>query len=319
MTSEARTAEPFTHPALFYRSDGDYLTGLVPFITVGLAAAQPVAVAVPGPKLQLLRAALGDAADRVKMIDMTRAGRNPGRIIGGVLRRFADAHRGAAVRIVGEPIWAGRTRTEYPACAQHEALINAAFRGRDATIVCPYDVSGLSDQVLSDARATHPEVWEADRRYASDTYAPDSVVARYNEELSAPADAASHTVENAADLSAARRFVADTARRLGLGAARIGDLELIVTELATNSLCHAGGACLLRLWRTDRHLVCATTDGGHLTDPLAGRLPPVDGTRGGHGLLLVNHLADLVRTHTSHAGTTIHAYLRLGGVEHQPG
>ncbi|OXM61064.1 MEDS domain-containing protein, partial [Amycolatopsis vastitatis] len=52
-------AEPFVHPALFYRGADEYLAGTVPFIRSGLAAGEPVAVAVPGPNLALLRAELG--------------------------------------------------------------------------------------------------------------------------------------------------------------------------------------------------------------------------------------------------------------------
>lgn len=89
---------------------------------------------------------------------MTRAGLNPGRIIPSVLRAFADAHQDVHVRIIGEPVWHGRTAVEYPACVQHEALINRAFAGRDVTILCPYDGRALSPDVIADAHATHPVV-----------------------------------------------------------------------------------------------------------------------------------------------------------------
>ncbi|WP_308291364.1 anti-sigma factor RsbA family regulatory protein [Amycolatopsis magusensis] len=209
---------------------------------------------------------------------------------------------------MGEPIWPGRSATEYPACAQHEALINAAFTGRDVTIVCPYDVAGLEASVLADARQTHPLLWEGEQRYPSADYAPDDVVARYNEPFQHTGDAEVHLVATAADLSPARRRIADRARTLGLPAARIPDLELIATELAANSLQHAGAPCELRLWRENGEVVCEARDTGQLTDPLAGRRP-AEGFSG-RGLLLINDLADLVRTHTSAQGTTIRAYLR---------
>ncbi|OXM59002.1 MEDS domain-containing protein, partial [Amycolatopsis vastitatis] len=93
-------------------------------------------------------------AEHVRLLDMTAAGRNPGRIIPGVLRAFADTHAEQAVRIIGEPIWPARTDDEYPACVQHEALINHAFTGRDVTILCPYDTQNLAPEVLADAEAT---------------------------------------------------------------------------------------------------------------------------------------------------------------------
>lgn len=103
--STATDSDPFVHPALFYRGTEQYTAGTVPFLEEGLAAGEAVAVAVPGPNLELIKAELGASAAEVTLLDMTRAGRNPGRIIPGVLRAFADAHPAGRVRIIGEPIW----------------------------------------------------------------------------------------------------------------------------------------------------------------------------------------------------------------------
>ncbi len=65
----------FVHPALFYASDDEYLDALVPFVTDGLARREPVAVAVPGDRLSVLRPAAG--SDDVLWLDITEAGRNP--------------------------------------------------------------------------------------------------------------------------------------------------------------------------------------------------------------------------------------------------
>jgi anti-sigma regulatory factor (Ser/Thr protein kinase) len=86
---------------------------------------------------------------------------------------------------------------------------------------------------------------------------------------------------------------------------------MIITELATNSLEHTGGACRLALWQHNGHVVCEVSDGGRLDDPLAGQRTPARGEITGRGLFLINTIADLVRTHTTAAGTTIQAYLRL--------
>ncbi|GHF25131.1 anti-sigma regulatory factor [Amycolatopsis deserti] len=303
----------FVHEALFYSSPDEYVAGLVPFLTEGLAAGHPVAAAVPEPNLSLLRDALGEDARRVHLLDMGVAGRNPGRIIPYVLRDFADRHRDAArVRIIGEPIWAWRSAVEYPACAQHEALINPAFEGRDVTIVCPYDTNALDPVAIADARVTHPLVTERGVQRDSDTYAWEDLVARYNDELKPSAEAVTFRVEVPDELSAARRAFAAHAREHGLDEGRTEDLKLILTELATNSLLHAGTPCELSLWREGGELVCSATDGGRLADPLAGRRPPERGQLSGRGLLLVNDLADLVRTYRAPGGTTIQVRLRLG-------
>ncbi|MFD7160483.1 anti-sigma factor RsbA family regulatory protein [Kribbella sp. NPDC059898] len=297
----------FVHPAVFYRSDEEYLAMLRPFVTEGLAAAHAVAVAVPGRRLDLVRDSLGDLAHDVEWIDMAEAGRNPGTIIPTVLRRFADAYLGRYVRIVGEPVWPGRGADEYPACVQHEALINSAFAGRDITIVCPYDVTALEPRQIADARQTHPLVWEAGERHQSPQYAPQTAVRRFNLPLPRDSRVAQFVVKVQRDLRAARTFVAEQAARCGVGS-RTADLQLIATELLSNCLRYASGDSRVRMWCTDEYVVCEVEGGGNLADPLAGRRPANDGH--GRGLLLVNQLADLVRIYSSGHGTAVAALLR---------
>ncbi|MFE9749015.1 anti-sigma factor RsbA family regulatory protein [Saccharothrix saharensis] len=301
----------FVHPAVFYASDEEYLGLLVPFVVEGLEQGHPVAASVPARRLRLLREGLGSAADDVLLLDMEVEGRNPGRIIPAVLRRFADRHPDKHVRIIGEPIWAGRTDAEYPACAQHEALINLAFADRDVTIACPYDTASLDEHVVIDALATHPLVWETGRRYDSDHYAPGAVVDRYNQPFDVVPDAVTLKVTTPAGIRDARRFATEQAGRLGLPDVRTADLALITTELVVNSVRHAGGTCLLSIWQDGTHLVCSVQDDGHLTDPLAGRRSATVDQDGGRGLLVVNQLADLVRVHTTPKGTTTHVFLRI--------
>jgi anti-sigma regulatory factor (Ser/Thr protein kinase) len=303
-TADAR----FVHPALFYRSEAEYRATIVPFVTTGLELGQPVAVSVPGPRLRLVRDALGDRARDVTLLDMTHEGRNPGRIIAQVLRRFADRHPDRHVRIVGEPIWPSRTGAEYPACVQHEALINAAFAGRDVTILCPYDVAGLDETALADAHATHPVLWDGDGERVSAEYDPDAVIERYNEPLDAPR-AESRLVATAADVTEARHFTMARARAAGLAEERVRDLALIVTELATNSIVHTPGPGQLAVWSEDGHVVCEVRDPGKFADSLAGRRPADPDRPNGRGLLLVNDLADLVRVHSGPEGTVIRAFL----------
>ncbi|MDQ0765992.1 sensor histidine kinase [Streptomyces canus] len=304
----APSVEPFVHPALFYRGEQDYLHGTVPFVRDGLKAGEPVAVAVPGPNLAMLKAALGDDVAHVKFLDMTEAGRNPGRIIPRVLRAFADTHRQTRVRIIGEPIWAGRSTVEYPACVQHEALINPAFQGREVTILCPYDADRLDEQVLTDAYATHPLIISGGSERPSTAYAPEHVVARYNQPLEQPA-AAGELVFQAGQLPSARLFAVERAARFGLSGTRLEDMALIVAELTTNSVVHGGGSGVLRVWADGGQVVCEVRDHGELNDPLAGRRPPAQDTPGGRGLLLVHSLADLVRIHTGPDGTAIRCYI----------
>ncbi|WP_255375787.1 anti-sigma factor RsbA family regulatory protein [Saccharomonospora sp. CUA-673] len=310
--SDVRGCLGFAHEALFYRDTRAYLDTIVPFVRDGLAAGEPVAVAVPGPQLTTLRGALGgtDAA-AVHMLDMTEVGRNPTGIIGGVLRSFADRYEGR-VRLVGEPIWSARTSIEYLAALEHEALINDAFAGRDATILCPYDVSTLAPSTIADAAATHPELIDERGPHPSDSYAPGAVVAGCNRPLPAPVDVEAFRFD-LGTLSEARRFAASRAEACGLRGNRIDDVAVAVGELSANSIQHAGGSGVLRVWRehdpavgTDA-LVCQVDDAGRHSNPLAGRVPASPDQLGGRGLLLVNRIADLLRTYRGpdHTATRI--------------
>jgi anti-sigma regulatory factor (Ser/Thr protein kinase) len=304
--------DPFVHEALFYRDAGSYLAGTVPFIRDGLDADEPVLVAAPPANLDLLRAELDTAAGPVRFVDMTQAGRNPGRIIPGVLRAFVDRHAPTRARIIGEPIWPDRSVTEYPACVQHEALINAAFTGRTATILCPYDAVGLDAGVLADAERTHPIVIDGDRKPSPAYAGAQPVVEAYNRPLPEPEQAvAVHVFTGAEDLAGVRRLVGYYADRAGLDPDRVADLRTAVNELCTNTLVHSGGPGALRIWQDGATLVCEVRDGGQLTDPLAGREPARPDALVGRGLLMVNFVCDLVRVHTGPAGTTVRAYMTL--------
>ncbi|SDD79831.1 sensor histidine kinase [Glycomyces harbinensis] len=305
------TADPFEHTALHYSGHREYLEGTVPFIEEALALDEPVAVAVPGPKLELLQGSLGAATARVHTLDMSAIGANPAGIIPNVLRAFADCRPGQRMRIVGEPIWPSRTAAEYPACAQHEALVNRAFAGRDIAALCPYDIDGLDERVIADSLLTHPLLKSRDGRRASDAYDPDHIVTVYNQPLQ---DRPWTAIERAVDrdtIDNARWFTTAYGRNAGLTATRLIDLEIAVTELITNSVAHGGGTGLLRIWTEEDQLVCEVSDTGHLTDPLAGRLPVDPDRAHGRGLVLVNQVVDLLRTYTSARGTTMRIYLRL--------
>lgn len=296
---------------MFYRGVSEYLSHTVPFVLDGQANGEPVAVAVPGANLRAIKdevVALGGRLDTVHWLDMAKAGRNPGRIIPGVLRAFADQHTDRRVRIVGEPIWPERSGSEYPACAQHEALINTAFRDRQVTILCPYDAGRLDAVALADAAATHPVLVDGDHWRRSGDYAPDHVVETYNTPLPEPAGAEERTLLAAAQLPDLRRWATHLAARANVGTDRLDDVAFVVNELVTNSIEHGTGGARLTAWTTRRSVVFQTANAGTIADPLTGRLPaPPDQPRG-RGLLMVNLMADLVRTHLTPDHTTIRVH-----------
>ncbi|RST04279.1 sensor histidine kinase [Streptomyces sp. WAC07149] len=302
----------FVHPALLYRGPEEYLTGVGDFVRAALAADEPVLVAVPGPRLGPLREVLGSGGAGVEFTDMARLGRNPGRIL-AALREFAERHEGRAARIVGEPVWAGRTPAEVREAVRHEALVNTAFAGRDATVLCAYEVAALSPGVLADARRTHPALIEGGRVRPSPGYTDPSVVGGdCDTPLPEPGPGAVGLDYARGDLARVREFAGAWAGASSLAAGRRGDLLLAVAEAAANSLAHGGGRGTLRLWRAPGGggVVAEIRDGGRLADPLAGRRrPPLASTDGGRGLWMIHQLCDLVEVRSTSSGLTVRLHM----------
>lgn len=303
----------FVHSALIYHSQQELLDLVRRFVADGLALDEAVLLAMPPESLALLQGEVypdNDLGAEVRMVDITEAARNPSRFM-AMEGAFIDEHPDRLVRIVSQLAWPGRTEEEFISCIEHEAIVNEAMDGYPATSLCLYDASQLDDGVIADARATHPMLWESGALQRSPAYAPRDVLERCNQPLTAGPGAVTYMVRKSADLRPARSFAVDYAGWMGLSQETIEDLQLVATELATNSLMYTGGACRLAFWQDDGHLVCEARDTGRFDDPLVGRLDP--GPRGpaSRGLYLVNAISDLVRTHTARTGTTIQAYLRF--------
>jgi anti-sigma regulatory factor (Ser/Thr protein kinase) len=304
-------AGTFRHLAFFYAAPDSYATEIAAFLRAGLAAGEPGFAAVPPAGIALLTDALGADAGHVEFADMTELGRNPGRIIVRVAD-FTSKHRGRAVRYVGEPIWAARSPAELREATLHESLINLAFADVAAQILCPYDTSALSPDVVADARRTHPLLLSDGRLRTSSEYAvPFRIPANCSLPLPPPPpDAMPYTYRT--DLSEVRTLVYKHARDAGLTEARANDLVLAVSEVAANTLRHTQSAGTLTIWHDADEIVCEVHDDGVIADPLVGRRRPSPDANGGHGLWLVHQVCDLVELRSGGDGTTIRMHMTIG-------
>ncbi|MEV6721819.1 sensor histidine kinase [Streptomyces xanthochromogenes] len=304
-------AETFVHPALFYRDLDEYVRGTGGFVRDALAADEPVLVAVPGPRLDALREELGPDAAAVEFADMTELGRNPGRIL-AALQGFADQHPGRAARIVGEPIWAGRSPAEILEATRHEALVNTAFTDRRGTVLCTYDATALPPRVLDDARRTHPTLIEDSRVRASSAYVRAEVVcADCDLPLPQPPATDVELAYTGGRLGEVRERTDAWVRDTKLTPLRRGDFVIAVNEAAANSVAHGGGSGSLRLWTGDcGTAVAEIRDGGRLTNPLAGRRRPSPASSdGGRGLWMIHQLCDLVEVRAHDTGLTLRLHI----------
>lgn len=312
----AGPARSFSHEVGLYAGASGFLALTGGFVRDGLAAGEAVLVATSAEKIELLRDTLGAAADQARFQDMAELGRNPGRII-PAWQDFVTEHStaGRAVRGIGEPVWAGRSAAELVECQRHEALLNVAFAGRAPgwRLLCPYDTTALADDVIDQALLSHPAVLDAAGPATSSWYrADDQAHAHLDRPLSVPPETTLTMRFGPEILHLVREVVGGYAEDCGLAAGRVADLVLVVSELASNSVCHGGGSGELQLWSSPAEVVCQVEDRGAITDPLAGRVRPSATQEGGRGLWLVHQLSDFVELSSGAAGTRVRTHFLVG-------
>jgi anti-sigma regulatory factor (Ser/Thr protein kinase) len=302
----------FRHEALLYASDAEFVDALVPFIVGGLEVDQPVLAVLSENKIAALRDALGDESDRVLFADMTEIGQNPARII-PAWREFVDdgPSAGTARRGIGEPIWLGRSEEELIECQRHESLLNVAFDGNsDWWLLCPYNTAELADQVIDEARRSHPHLIVDGRHEPSKALAADMSTAYLDAPLPDPPSGG--VLEfGYDDIRAVRDRVSAHVVMSGMEAERGFDLLVAASEIATNSLLHGGGHGELRVWHDDAHIVCEFSDRGVIANPLAGRKPPEPDAEGQRGLWIANQLCDLVQIRVFDTGTVVRLHMAI--------
>jgi anti-sigma regulatory factor (Ser/Thr protein kinase) len=305
----------FSHEALLYAGESSFLAGTVPFIREGLAAEEPVMVAVSAARIDALRDTLADDADGVRFVDMAVLGSNPARIIPGWREFLTERPNGRAIRGIGEPIWAGRSAAELVECQRHESLLNLAFAGTPAfRLLCPYDTDALEPEVVHEALCSHPVVTDGPvLRESGDYRGLDAIAAPFGAPLPEPPSRPWRLPFHAQTLAPLRELVLRRAADAGLEPSRAQDLVLAVNEIAANSVRHGGGEGLVRMWVEDDALVCEIADGGHIGGPLVGRVRPVPGQSGGWGMWLVNQLCELVQVRTLGDGSVVRLHVRRAG------
>ncbi len=302
------------HQALLYDGDEDFVATLAPFCSEGLARGERVfAVTTPG-NIALLRDALGGRAGGVEFTVADEWYRAPGRTL-GAYSRYVDEHKAAhgRVRVIGEPVWLGRSAEAEAEWTRYESVVNVAFASSPAWIVCPYDRRMLPEHIVAYARRTHPVLLMGEGPRASEVFTDPAAFVYEGDELPLPAppDVAGSVldVDFDADLALLRGRVAEYAAGLGLPGERVELLLVVVNELAANSVQYGGGGGRFRLWARRDDVVCDVIDDGRMLEAFPGYLPPSASARRGHGLWVVRQICDLVQIRTDPLGTQVRVYL----------
>src|SRR6266849_1111787 len=99
----------FAHQALVYGSDGEFLDGASAFLKDGSATGEHAVVVTTPRNIELLTQAGFTQRQCVEYIDAAAWYTAPGATLGAFYQRVQQ-HRGPGLlRVIGEPVWSGRT------------------------------------------------------------------------------------------------------------------------------------------------------------------------------------------------------------------
>jgi transcriptional regulator with XRE-family HTH domain len=147
----------FEHDALLYGADEEFAEHAGAFLAEGVACSQATLAVTTPANVELLRKRLGKDASEVKFADARRWYTTPAASL-AAYQTFIDKSLGAGrawVRILGEPIWSGKSADEVNQWTRYESLLNLSLAGLPVTLVCPYDGDTLSPSIVEQACLTH--------------------------------------------------------------------------------------------------------------------------------------------------------------------
>ncbi|MFD3840425.1 anti-sigma factor RsbA family regulatory protein [Streptomyces sp. NPDC058642] len=305
------TRTRFVHQALRYGSDTEFLAGTAGFVTEGLDAGDAVLAVVSAHNITLLAETLGDRSGEVEFVDARDWYDYPSRTLGRYHAYCDRQGTGRRVRVVGEPVWAGRDAFETREWMRYESLLNVAFAGTGHRILCPYDTHTLPAGIVRTAARTHPELTDG----AADFTDPADFCAECDALRPARLPAGPDDLPFTRGGSAAvRQGLAAYAHRVGLPEQRTYDLVAAVHESVVNALRYGGGRGVVRLRSDPEYVVCEIRDeGAHSSaprPPFPGQLPPGPRAPSGHGMWLVRQLTDLVSEDLDPSGSAVQLYFR---------
>ena len=295
------------HNALVYESADEYVARSVVFLREGLAAGEGAIVANTRPGLAALREALGPDAAAVTFVDVSEAYTRPARTLAAYHAVYAgQLQKTPSLRAVAD-VQFGPDPGEWDLWTGYGAVFNRSFGHLPAWVLCTYNMNGLPDPVLEGVWRTHPEVLAGDAWHASEHYEDANLVLRQITPEPVPLPGL-RPMPFGRDLEEFRERLASEAVRDGTTHARVLDLVLAATEVATNAVAFGGGVEEVRVGRAGGRFVCEIVDrGSGFDNPSAGYLAPRNGS--GAGLGVARQLAWQIEFFRSPSGFTARIWL----------
>jgi transcriptional regulator with XRE-family HTH domain len=158
----ASPAEMLSHEILVFAGDDEFLAATGPYLSEGRDRSEALLAVTTAKNIDILRQQLGESAAQVRFVDSENWYSSPVSAL-NAYRRFLDESlsRGAPwIRIVGEPVWGGRSEEEVRTWHHYESLVNLAFAPMPATVLCLYDERSVDPAIVTAARSNHPKIVE---------------------------------------------------------------------------------------------------------------------------------------------------------------
>ncbi|GAA4694087.1 hypothetical protein GCM10023215_34580 [Pseudonocardia yuanmonensis] len=275
------------HEAGFYSSDEEFLALIVPFVTGGTEAGEPVVIGYDERKCDLLRARLPRTA-AVDFIVDTGLYATPAGAIEAYRQQF-ERHLAAGaeqIRIAGDVPHEGNGG-RFAGWDRYESAVNVVWQDYPVYSRCLYDATTTARPVRDVVERTHRRILTPDGGSASPRY---QEVAEF-EPLPVPADPLEGTPPAVAlvdaSLSETRSRVTEAARGR-VDAGTLTELLFAVSEAVTNAQLYGRPPLTVTVWTgSERVLVRVHDTGPGPPDPLTGLVAVPDGSVGaGLGLWL---------------------------------
>lgn len=303
----------FVHTAVSYRSTEELVGVLAPVVQGWLTQHDRIFVSLASDRVDALRSALGEDADRVRWSDTYHWAPHPARRLRAIqdLVEGEERHGSGQLRFVGEWAFTVGPPELVSEWERVDAVLNEALGDSSLTMVCTYDVGSPAEGVVERVSCTHPFVG-VDPVFPSEGY-------RGSLEYLTP-PAALSPLPSSATRETGRPTPADVrslVRRV-LGATGgvgpvvppvvVDDLAVVATEVVTNAWQVGAQSIDVACWRTDDEAgVQVDDDGPGLEDAFAGYRRPEPALVGGRGLWIARQLADLVEIAANGTGTSVRA------------
>jgi DcmR-like sensory protein/histidine kinase-like protein len=259
-TGAAHCCIGHVHEAGFYSSDAEFLALIVPFVTGGIAAGEPVIIGYDDRKCDLLRTELS-RPDAVSFVADTRLYATPAGAIEAYRQQF-EWHVAAGaeqIRIAGDVPHEGNGG-RFAGWDRYESAVNVVWQDYPVYSRCLYDATTVADPVRDVVERTHRRFVTAD---GGGTASPRYQGVAEFERLPPSADPLEAARPAVALVNASprqtRHRVAEAARGR-IDAAASEELLFAVSEAVVNAHLHGRRPITARVWTGPDRIVVRVHD-----------------------------------------------------------